>query len=41
MTQQKPKQCPFCGHYYLEPCDEERQKKCLNIKLKDRKPEDS
>lgn len=32
-----PTQCKYCGHPYLSPCDELRQKTCLNVKLKDRK----
>ena len=26
-------ECEFCGHLYLEPCDQVRQQTCLNIKL--------
>jgi len=37
MSEQKPIRCEYCGHYYLKPCDAERQKACQNVKLKDRK----
>lgn len=29
----KSKQCEYCGHYYIKPCNEETQKECQNIKL--------
>lgn len=32
----KAKECEFCGHRYLSPCDAKRQKRCPNIKLDDR-----
>jgi hypothetical protein len=29
-----PKECGFCGHLYLEPCDSpEKSQACLNTKL--------
>jgi hypothetical protein len=29
-----PKECRFCGHFYLEPCDSpEKSQACRNTKL--------
>jgi hypothetical protein len=30
----KPKQCPYCGHFYIMPCKADAYKGCLNWKFK-------
>ena len=29
----KPHACPFCGHAYLKPCEDDEHKGCMNWKL--------
>ncbi len=37
IMEQRPVECKYCGKFYLQPCNEEREKTCQNIKLKGRK----